>query len=241
MSRSDHAQERRARLLRIAAATAFLAIIAVVVVVVVASGGGGSGTPSDHPAEVDAVDSLLAKMPQQGLTLGEPSAPVELIEYGDLQCPYCKEFSEAVLPQIIEGQVAAGKAKLSFRNFLIIGPDSLPAGAAALAAGQQGRGWNFIELFYRNQGEENSGYVTDGFLESIAAAAGVKDLPRWNAERRSPKLEKEAEATTAEAGGKLGFGATPSFAIRGPKSEGLELLGTPEGARPIEEKIEEVS
>jgi protein-disulfide isomerase len=240
MSPSGQEQERRARLLRFAAATAFLAIIAVVVVVV-ASSGGGSGTPSDHPTEVGAVDSLLAKMPQQGLTLGDPSAPVELVEYGDLQCPYCKEFSEAVLPQIIEGQVAAGEAKLSFRNFLIIGSDSLPAGAAALAAGQQGRGWNFIELFYRNQGEENSGYVTDGFLESIARAAGVKDLPRWNAERRSPKLEKEAKATTAEAGGKLGFEATPSFAIRGPKSEGLELLFTPEGAGAIEEKIDEVS
>jgi protein-disulfide isomerase len=241
MSPSDQEQERRARLLRIAAATAFLAIIAVVVVVVVASSGGGSGTPADHPVEVAAVDSLLAKQPQQGLTLGEPGAPVELIEYGDLQCPYCKEFSEAVLPQIIEGQVAAGKAKLTFRNFLIIGPQSLPAGAAAIAAGEQGRGWNFIELFYRNQGEENSGYVTDDFLESIARAAGVEDLARWNAQRRSPKLEEEAEATTAEAGGKLGFGATPSFAIRGPKSDGLELLGTPEGAGPIEEKIDEVS
>jgi protein-disulfide isomerase len=240
MSPSDQDQERRARLLRIAAATAFLAIIAVVVVVVVASDGGGSGSPSDHPTEVAAVDSLIGKKPQQGLTLGEPGAPVELIEYGDLQCSACKEFSEAVLPQIIEGQVAAGTAKLTFRNFMIIGPDSLPAGAAALAAGEQGRGWNFLELFYRNQGAENSGYVTDGFLESIAAAAGVKDLARWNAQRRSPKLEAEAEATTAEAGGKFGFEATPSFAVRGPKSEGLELLGTPEGAGPIEEKIEEV-
>ena len=88
--------------------------------------------------------------------LGDPKAKVELIEYGDLQCPVCKAYSEEVLPQIIENQVKKGKAKLIFRNFTIIGPQSAPAGAAALAAGAQGRGWNYLELFYRNQGKENS-------------------------------------------------------------------------------------
>jgi len=227
----------RGRLLQLAAGTVFLVVIAVVVVIVVSSDGSSGGDPG-KVEEVGAVDSLLGNLPQQGLTIGRRGAPVELIEYGDLQCPFCKEFSEAVIPQVIEGPVTAGKAKLTFRNYMIIGPESLPAGAAALAAGEQGRGWNFIELFYRNQGEENSGYVTDSFLESIAGAAGVKDLVRWNAERRSPKLEREAKATTAEAGGKLGFGGTPSFAVRGPGSDGLELLGTPESAGALEEAIE---
>lgn len=233
--------DQRTRLLQIAAGAVFVVIVAVVVVIVIAGSGGSSGGDAANIKEVSQVDSLVNKSPQSKLTLGKSSAPVELIEYGDLQCPVCKEYSEEVLPQVIEEQVDSGKAKVTFRNFLIIGEQSLPAGAAAIAAGEQGRGWNFIETFYRNQGEENSGYVTEGFLESIAKAAGVKDLAQWNKDRKSKKLLAQAEATTVEAESKLGFTGTPSFAIKGPKSNGLELLGTPESPGAIEEKIEEVS
>jgi protein-disulfide isomerase len=233
--------DQRTRMLQIAAGTVFVVIIAVVVVIVIASNGSSSGGEASNVKEVAQVDSLVSKVPQEKLTLGKSSAPVELIEYGDLQCPICKEYSEEVLPQVIEGQIDEGKAKLTFRNFLIIGEESLPAGAAAIAAGEQGRGWNFIETFYRNQGTENSGYVTEGFLESIAKAAGVKDIAKWNKERKSKRILEQAEATTEEAGTKLGFTGTPSFAIKGPKSNGLELLGTPESPEALEEKIEEVS
>jgi protein-disulfide isomerase len=233
--------DQRTRLLQIAAGAVFVVIIAVVVVIVIVSSGGSSGGDASNVKEVSEVDSLVGKVPQSKLVLGEAKAPVELIEYGDLQCPVCKEYSEEVLPQVIEGQVDGGEAKLTFRNFLIIGEQSLPAGAAAIAAGEQGRGWNFIETFYRNQGEENSGYVTEDFLEAIAKAAGVKDMARWNKERKSAAIEKQAEATTEEASSKLGFTGTPSFAIKGPKSNGLELLGTPESPGALEEAIEEVS
>ncbi len=107
--------------------------------------------------------------------LGDPKAPVELVEFGDLQCPVCKAASEEALPPIFDGAVAKGEAKISFRNFIIISEESEPAGAAAIAAGEQGRGWNFIELFYRNQGVERSGYVTDEFLTAIAEGAGVSE------------------------------------------------------------------
>ena len=90
----------------------------------------------------------------------------------------------------------------------------------------QGRGWSFIELFYRNQGAENSGYATGAFLRRIAEAAGVPDLPRWEQERASTTLRQQVEATTREAG-HLGFSGAPSFAVEGPGVEGLELLGTP--------------
>ena len=98
-----------------------------------------------------------------------------LYEYGDLQCPVCKSFSEQIVPEVIESQVRTGEAKLEFRNFTIISQESIPAGAAAVAAGKQGRGWDYIELFYRNQGKEASGYVTDEFLKEIAKGAGVPE------------------------------------------------------------------
>ena len=111
-----------------------------------------------------------------------------LVEFGDLQCPVCKGYSEEVLPQVIETQVRSGEAKLEFRNYTIIGPESMPAGAAAIAAGKQGRGWKFVELFYRNQGVEDSGYVTDEFLTAIAKGAGVPDIAKWNADRKSKRV-----------------------------------------------------
>ena len=161
--------------------------------------------------------------------LGDPKAKVTLIEFGDLQCPVCKGYSEEVLPQIIAGPIKDGEAKLDFRNFTIIGPQSTPAGAAAIAAGEQGRGWNYIELFYRNQGTEDSGYATDAFLEAIAKGAGVKDIAKWNAERKSKRILKQVADTTEEAES-LGFTGTPSFAVKGPGTKGLETLGTPGSA-----------
>jgi protein-disulfide isomerase len=233
------AGERRARLLQLGAGAVFLAIAAVVVLIVVNSNDNGGGDATNLK-EVSAVDSLVGGVPQNGMVLGKPGAKVELIEYGDLQCPVCKAYSEEILPQVIENQVDSGEAKIAFHNFTIIGEQSAPAGAAALAAGAQGRGWNYLELFYRNQGEENSGYATDEFLTAVAKAAGVKDIAKWNKERKGPKFTKEVAETTAQAE-RYGFTGTPSFAITGPSSNGVELLGTLTSPEEFEKAIEEAS
>ena len=232
--------DRRTRMLQIGAGAVFVAILAVVVVIVLAGSSSDSGGDAENLQEVSQVDSLVQGIPQSKLVLGDAKAPVELIEYGDLQCPVCKSYSEEILPPIVEKQVKEGKAKIIFRNFLIIGPESLPAGAAAIAAGNQGQGWTFLELFYRNQGKENGGYVTDEFLEAVAKGAGVKDIAKFNQERKSKAVEEEANRTTEQAE-TLGFSGTPSFAIKGPNSNGLELLGTPESSGALEEEIEKVS
>ena len=106
-----------------------------------------------------------------------------------------------------------------------------------IAAGEQGRGWNFVELFYRNQGTEDSGYADDEFLTAIAKAAGVPDLTKWNRERKSQTTIARVEATTAEAE-KLGFSGTPSFALEGPGTTGLETIDTPESVDALESAIE---
>jgi protein-disulfide isomerase len=228
--------ERRQRLLQMGAGAVFLAVIAVAVLIVVsASNGNGGDTNLEEKA---AVSQLLAGIPQEGMLLGDPKAPVELVEFGDLQCPVCKGYSEEILPAIIENQVRNGEVKIDFRNFTIIGEQSVPAGAAALAAGEQGRGWNYVELFYRNQGEENSGYADDAFLKAIAEGAGVKDIANWEQERQ--KQTPEVEKATAEAQ-RLGFEGTPSFAVKGPSTNGLETLGTPGSAGALEEAIEKAS
>jgi protein-disulfide isomerase len=208
--------------------------------VLIVASSGSSGGDASNLKEASQVDNLLTGIPQSGLSLGSPVAKVELVEYGDLQCPVCKAYSEEILPSVIEGPVKQGKVRLVFRNFTIIGPDSVPAGAAALAAGEQGRGWNFIELFYRNQGEENSGYANDEFFTAVARGAGVRNISRWNEDRRTGELADAVSNSTEEAK-KLDFTGTPSFAIRGPDTNGIESLGTPSSAGELEDAIEEAS
>jgi protein-disulfide isomerase len=230
------AKARRERLVKLASATGFLAIVLVVVLVVIdQSQTDGGDTSLEGIAEVRAD---LGGIQQRGMVLGEPSARVALVEFGDLQCPVCKGFAEDVLPQVIESKVRSGEARLEFRNFTIIGEESVDAAAAALAAGGQGRGWSFVELFYRNQGFENSGYVSDDFLTEIARAAGVPDLERWNRARQSQRTLDRVAAESGEAEA-LGFSGTPSFAVDGPAAGRPQTLGTPSSSADLEAAIDE--
>jgi len=231
-------QERRKRLLQIGSAAVFLAVVAVAVLIVVSQNetSGGDANLED----VGLVKRQLQGIPQSGLVLGDPKAEVTLFEFGDLKCPVCKGFSEEIVPDVIDSKVRSGEARLDFRNFTIIDEESTPAGAAAIAAGMQGRGWNFVELFYRNQGPETSSYVNDEFLTEIARGAGVADIAKWNKNRKSAAVLREVEATTAEAQ-QLGFTGTPSFAVEGPGASGKKSLGTPGSAGQLEEAIEDAA
>jgi len=231
-------EERRRRLLQIGSAAVFLAIVAVAVLIVITQSETSGG--DTNLEDVALVAGQLKGIPQNGLVLGEPSAEVTLYEFGDLKCPVCKGFSEEIVPDVIDSRVRSGEAKIAFKNFTIIDEESIPAGAAAIAAGKQGRGWSFVELFYRNQGLETASYVTDEFLTEIARGAGVPDIARWNKDRGSPTTVAEVESTTQEAEG-LGFTGTPSFAVEGPGSTGLEKLGTPGSAGALEEAVEAAS
>jgi protein-disulfide isomerase len=229
---------RRQRLIKLGSAAAFLAIVAVAVAVVVSqSQTSGGDTKLENVAEVE---TNLANIPQHRLTLGLSTAKVRLVEFGDLQCPVCRDFAVKVLPELIENKIRTGEARLEFRNFPILGPESENAAPAAIAAGEQDRGWDFIELFYKNQGIENTGYVTEEFLTSIARGAKVVDIPRWNQDREGAKAKAEVRRTTGEAE-RLGFNGTPSFAVEGPGTAGLEPLGTLGTLGEFEEAIEGAS
>lgn len=228
-------EERRKLLLQIASAAAFLAIVAVAVLIVInQSDSSGGDTSLEHVAEVSRE---LKGLPQEGMTLGDPGAKVTLVEFGDLQCPVCKGFAEEIVPAVIDSKVRSGEARIEFRNFTIINEESVPAAAAAIAAGSQGRAWNFIDLFYRNQGIEASGYVTDDFLTEVAKGAGVADIAKWNRDRNSRAVLDQVQAESEEAQ-RLGLSGTPSFVITGPGAEGKEVLSTPGSAGALEEAIE---
>jgi len=159
------------------------------------------------------VTEQLAGIPQNGTVLGDPDAKVTLVEFGDLQCPICKQYAEDVLPGVITGPIKDGDANFDFNNWAILGEGSILAGKAALAAAEQDRMWEFIELFYANQGLEGSGYVTDDFLTDIAEQAGVPDIDKWNVDRESDAVEQTLLEIDEQAVDQ-GFSGTPSFALR---------------------------
>jgi protein-disulfide isomerase len=212
------ARKRRVQYLALAAFGAVAVIVALIVIS--QSGGdgnGGGGSPSNVQGTAQ-VDSELSGIPQQGQVLGDANAAVTVVEFGDPQCPVCAAFSEQIAPDLISNEVKSGSVKYEFQPYLIIGPDSKPAMKAALAAGEQGGFWNYLQLFYRNQGGENSGYVTDAFLTSIANAAGVRDINRWNESRNGSKWDSVLTNGTTQAES-LGFNGTPSILVQGPKGQ----------------------
>jgi predicted DsbA family dithiol-disulfide isomerase len=83
---------------------------------------------------------------------------------------------------------------------------------AALAAGRQAKAWHFVETFYVEQGEENSGYVTDSYLHEIASQIAGLNLTRWDSDRGDRELANEI-ADDENAAESAGVHGTPSFLI----------------------------
>jgi protein-disulfide isomerase len=174
------AAQRRRRLMTL---LGVLAAAAVVVVVAIVVSGGGDDKASDRPQAAQTASGaipgqkesseMLAGIPQDGIYLGRPDAPVRLVEFADLQCPICREYALQTMPQLVQDYVRSGKVRMEFRNLSFLGPDSVTAGRAASAAAEQDKLWNFTDVLYYNQGDENSGYVTSQFLDRIDKAAGV--------------------------------------------------------------------
>ena len=126
------------------------------------------------PGAVEA-HRLFAGIPQHDNILGSPTAAVTMVEYVDLQCPHCREFEATVMPTIIRRFVRPGKLKLVARPIAFIGPDSVRGRDAAIAAAQQNRMFNFMQVTYYNQGIENTGWLNDDFVRRAAASVpGVR-------------------------------------------------------------------
>jgi protein-disulfide isomerase len=171
--------------------------------------GAGSGGSIHGGAESAA---LFAGVPQNGNVLGSPQAPLTLIEYGDLQCPYCGDFARDTLPALVREYVRPGTLRIEFRGMAFVGPDSDTALRAVVAAGGQHRLWEFAHLLYVNQGIENSGWVTESFLRDAARAVPPLD-PHLLLERAESAqvtgeigmLQQQARADAIES--------TPSFLL----------------------------
>jgi protein-disulfide isomerase len=217
------AATRRRRLYAVGAAAALaLAVVAVAI----SSGRGSTNASSGGKLNGAAASAaLFAGIPQHGTLLGDPRAPVRIIEFADLQCPYCQEYTAQALPSLVREYVRPGKVQMQFENLSFIGPGSVEAGHYAAAAATENRLWNFIDLMYLNQGTENSGYVTPGYLQRLLQATPGLNVPVALTASRAPAAD-EALLQATRLAASDGINSTPSFLI-GRLGGPLRLLQPP--------------
>jgi protein-disulfide isomerase len=227
LEEAEAAQAVRRRRLTQLGVVAAIVVIAIVVIAIAAGGGSGSKAPpkkgsSGESTARSAVSTELAGIPQSGNGLGAPNAPVTLVYFGDLQCPFCGEFTTSgALPQVIKKWVRPGKLRIEYRSLETATRDPEVfrlQQIAAMAAGKQNKQWNYIELFYHEQGKENSGYVDESFLTRLAEQTPGLNLSKWQSDRSSGELASQVVSDQQVATNE-GFNGTPSF-----------LLGTTGGA-----------
>jgi protein-disulfide isomerase len=173
------------------------------------SGGGETTSPPQQAVTADR--ALLAGIPQRGATLGRPDAPVTLVEFADLQCPYCAQWSSVAFDDIVEEYVRPGKVRLVFGGLAFLGPDSERGLRFAFAAGRQGRLWDVVHRLYANQGAENGGWLNDDMLRDVGGGVSSLQVEQAFADAASPAVEHEIAAAQEQAT-KLGIQGTPSFA-----------------------------
>ena len=167
----------------------------------------------------------------QGNTMGDPNAPVKIIEYADYQCPFCLRYWQGTEVQIINTYVTTGKVFYEYRSVgAFIGPESASAAEAAYCAGDQGRFWQYHDILYSNWTGENAGDFSQDKLRQYGVAAGLnsnKFNDCLNKGTHASQVQQDVMKAKAD-----GIQATPSFLING------ELL---EGAQPFDvfqQKIE---
>ena len=162
-----------------------------------------------------SIMSLLGGIPENANVLGRPTAPVTLVWFGDLECPVCRKFVLGALPSVIRRWVRSGDLRVVYTSLETATREPevfLDQQVAAYAAGAQHKAWYYVEIFYHEQGEEDTGYVTERYLDGIARQVPGLNFARWQRARRLSKYPAQIESD-ARAADKLGLTGTPSFQI----------------------------
>ena len=111
--------------------------------------------------------------------LGDPNAPITLVEFGDYQCHYCNVFFQSIEKDILKNYVDTGKVKIIFKDYNIIGEDSVKASQGAHCANDQGSFWEYHDILYSNWTGENNGWASSENLVIFAQQIGL-NMNKWS-------------------------------------------------------------
>lgn len=154
--------------------------------------------------------------------LGSAEAKVEVVEFGDYQCPFCRRFFMEVEPLVREQYIGPGKVKMAWRDFAFLGPESFWAAEAARCTNDQGKFWQYHDLLFNRQGGENQGVFGKDNLKKWAEELGL-NMEEFNTCLDSGK-HTEAVKNDTEAGRAVGVGGTPHTFVNGVAVEGARAF-----------------
>lgn len=171
-------------------------------------------TYSTSNKTVTTPDNLsVASLIKQGSPIiGNPAAPVTLIEFGDFQCEFCARFAKVTEPDVNATYIQTGKANMVFKHFVTHGEDSITAAVASQCANEQGQFWNFYKTAFENQGPENSGWANMENMKKFSSQISGLDKQKFNSCIDSQKYKSFVD-NDMSLGVSLGMQGTPSFII----------------------------
>jgi protein-disulfide isomerase len=194
----------------------------------------------DAGADPGQTTARLAGIPQSGLVLGSPDAAVTMTVFLDLQCPFCRDFETTAFPAIVDRWVRQGTVKVQMEPWAFLGPDSTRGQLATIAAGRQGKAFDFAALLYADQGPENSGWLDDDLVTEAGRALGL-DMAKLDRDRASAAVVDEAEAVAATAR-RLGVSGTPTVLVgRSGAPAAIVPLASAEDPSPIDAAITRIA
>jgi protein-disulfide isomerase len=227
--------QRRKEMMKWLGTGLLLVVFAVVAVIAIQQSrdSGGSGSNTDV-ATVVAAQPIPEGVQQNGNILGDPNAPVLVVEYGDYQCPFCKKFAIEDYPKLIQDYIQTGKVRLEFRQYPIIGRnsdgsidqqgESFHAAEAAVCAQDQGYFWQMHDLLYENSVGEFKASFTIDRLKKIAALIPGMDQATFGTCLEGSSHTQTILASVSE-GTSSGINSTPSFIVGDQKISGADYNG----------------
>jgi protein-disulfide isomerase len=254
------ARQASPRALAIAGGVVLAIVIAVVLGVVLSSGGGNSGsgvvTSADMsglpttgsstwanalPGAPDA-NALFKGIPQNGLTLGDPNAPITMEMFIDVQCPVCQAYEVSNLPTIVKHYIRTGKVQLHLKPWAFLGgpgSQSFSGRLGLIAAANQNKGFDYAKVLYDNQGTEESGWLTGQEMATIAASVDGLNMSQWKDDTNSSGPPATATQVDKLANQKKVQG-TPTIFV-GCTGGKLQNVTTPGAAPTLQETEQAIS
>ncbi len=184
------------------------AVLVVLVGVFVATQGDDD---SKFPPVVAVPSGITAEI--DGRVAGNPEATVQLVEWGDYQCPACARFKQEAVPVLIDEYINTGLITFEFRDFAFLGPESYKAAEAAACALDQDRFWDYHSTIYANHSGENQGAYSDDRLRTMAEELDL-DMDAFR-ECFDNREHEETIINSYEEGSALGVNSTPTLVLNG--------------------------
>lgn len=189
------------------------------------SGGSGTVTPGTGGGLGEAADVL--KIGERDVIMGDPDAPLTIVEYADFQCPFCGRYYETTGKEIRESYVKTGKVKVIYRDLAFLGPESTAAAEAAECSKDQKSFWAFHDALYDAEikdGAENNGNLTKALFVSLAKQIGMNDIDAFSSCIDSKKYSDEVKAIGTGAT-TLQVNSTPTVFVGQTKIVGAQPIG----------------